>query len=332
VPVEVEVDEPTTSKVVSLRGDVVVVLLDDAMAALAFAPPFLEEGWSKNRPWKTRSIVTEKVLSESSARGMMWSRHPHLQKWGASMFLSTILTIVPAVESMVELAGELVGKNDILPKDSTSSGNLASPKPAFLNMHVLESQRHHPSPKSLVGMADMQNAQWECVHPEQKTLGRLTEDDADDVADVNFSADFPIVVVWARTTPRDPSTLGIFGSDAMEDSEPQEGWENMFLLDALLDATTVPDEEDDVVEIDVVDIALKGVPEIEVKMKLRWVVKMLGVEVDPNTDAKLCGAVLIRAPRDGTTGGAAHVDTTSIGDSQTVMTSSISTEDIIQIY
>ena len=166
----------------------------------------------------------------------------------------------------------------------------------------------------------------------EKTLGLLTKDDADDVADVNFSADFPIVVVWARTTPRDPSTLGIFGSDAMEDSEPQEGWENMFLLDALLDATTVPDEEDDVVEIDVVDIALKGVPEIEVKMKLRWVVKMLWVEVDPNTDAKLCGAVLIRAPRDGTTGGAAHVDTTSTGDSHTVMISSISTDDIIQIY
>ena len=60
------------------------------------------------------------------------------------------------------------------------------------------------------------------MHPEQKTLGRFTEDD-DDVADGKFSVDFSIVVVWARTTPLDPSTLGIFGSEAMDDDEPQEG-------------------------------------------------------------------------------------------------------------
>ena len=94
---------------------------------------------------------------------------------------------------MVELAGELVGKKDILPKDSTSSGNLANPNPAFLKMQVLESQRHHPSPKSLVGIAEMQNAQCVCVHPEQKTLGRFTKDD--DVADGKFSVVFSIVVV-----------------------------------------------------------------------------------------------------------------------------------------
>ena len=63
--------------------------------------------------------------------------------------------------------------------------------------------------------------------------------------------------------------------------------------------------------------------------------KTLRVLVEPNTDAKLCGAVLIRAPREGTTGGAAleeEVVSTSMGDSHTVITPSMSTKDIIKLY
>ena len=243
---DVEVDVPANASVVSFEGDVVVALLVFAATALTFPPPFLEEGWSKNRPWKMGSMVTLNVRSVSSARGIIWSLHPHLQKWGASMFLSTIFDLLPAVESIVVLAGELVGKKDILQKDSTSSGNLANPRPEFLKMQVLESQRHHPSPKSLVGSAVMQNAQCVCVHPEQNTLGRCTEDD--DVADGNFSVVFSIVAVGARTMPLDPSTLGIFGSEARDDDEPMKGCEKILLVDALLDATTVPDEEEDIAD------------------------------------------------------------------------------------
>ena len=41
----------------------------------------------------------------------------------------------------------------------------------------------------------------------------------------------------------------------------------MFLLEALLDATTVPDEEDDAADVVEVDNVLNGVPEMEVNTK-----------------------------------------------------------------
>ena len=91
------------------------------------------------------------------------------------MVASFMFAFAPVVASRMRLSGALVGKKDILPNVSTSTGNLDSPNPAFLKMHVSMSQRHQPSENSLVGSDVMQNAQWEWLHLVQNNLGFLTK-------------------------------------------------------------------------------------------------------------------------------------------------------------
>ena len=58
------------ANVVSFDGDIFEDL-PVIETALPLPPPFLEEGWSKNRPWIMGSIVTVNFRSLPSARGII---------------------------------------------------------------------------------------------------------------------------------------------------------------------------------------------------------------------------------------------------------------------